>query len=428
MSKLNVLYFGGNHCGVLSTIRKVLGGAWIFCLSALFLSSCTVKTPPHKAVTFMVYMAADNSLSEFALTDIDEMERAHFNNSEANVIVQADQAVYAENPYCRRWEIVADSLYDDQVSSPLIDELGEIDSGDWHSLAAFYNWCVDNYPAERYVLSIWSHGNDWYSYATNPNKFCVDSQSNSFISITEGELELAFRAFDEYPDLVILDACHMQSIEVLSEISPWCNYISGSTDLIPDSGYPYDEIITAVCRALNYDYSAIPDIYVNSYKPGGSQNPTGMLNQAVCASLIETEVFNDEILNSVAEFVVYCLDHPEVFSDLMSARAGCFEYNDLEIDVDLLEFCWKLTDLTNDPELAELAAKLNEELITANNFYNYPAAYAGNLLITFPEISDSETWMNLRNDFYKLNFNQLTNWGELINKIVVPADRELVLH
>ena len=422
MSKLNVLDFGGNHCGGLSTIRKVLGSAGIFCLSVILLSGCAENTPPKKAVTFMVYMAADNSLSEFALADIDEMERAHFNNSDANVIVQVDQAVYAENPYCRRWEIVTDSLYDDQVSSPLIDELGEIDSGDWHSLVTFYNWCVDNYPAERYVLSIWSHGNDWYSYATNPNKFCTDNESSNFISITDGELQQAFRAFKERPDLVVFDACHMQSVEVISEISGYCNYVCGSGDIIPETGFPYAELVTAVCGSIAGEYTSIPELYVESYEPGGSQNPVGALNLAICSSLVETETFNDAILAGISELVIYVLDYPEASIDLMSARAECFEYNDLDIDIDLLEFCWKLSELTANEELWDIAARLNNDLIAANSFYNYPASYAGNLLITFPEAEDFVKWNNLRDDFYLLEFNQLTGWADLMDSIIIADE------
>jgi Clostripain family len=420
--KYLVFAFGGNHCEGLSTIRKVLGSVLIYIISAIVLSSCTVKTPPKKAVTMMVYMAADNSLSEFAMPDIDEMERAGFDNAEANVIVQADQAYYAENAYCRRWEIISDSLYDNQISSPLVDELGEIDSGDWQSLAAFYNWCVHNYPAERYVLSIWAHGNDWYSYPTNPNKFCIDSQSSNFISISGGELQQAFRAFNEKPDLVIFDACHMQSVEVISEISAYCNYVCGSGDIIPETGFPYAELVTAICGSESGDYTSIPDLYVKSYEPGGSQNPVGALNLAICASLVETETFNDAILSGIAELVNYVREHPEAGSDVLLARAECYEYNDLDIDIDLLEFCWKLTELTDNEELGNIAEQLNSDLIAANRFYNYPAGFAGNLLITFPEAEDFVNWQNLRDDFYLLEFNQLTGWAELIDSIIISDE------
>ncbi|MCF7912784.1 MAG: hypothetical protein K9M99_09665 [Candidatus Cloacimonetes bacterium] len=422
MPKLNIWNFKGNHCEGLSTIRKVLFGIWILIISALMLSSCTFTTPPQKAVTFMVYMAADNSLSDFALSDIDEMERAGFNNAEANVIVQADQAYFSEDPWCRRWEIISDSLYDYQISSPVIDELGEIDSGDWQSLVSFYNWCVDKYPAYRYVLAIWSHGNDWYSYPSNPNKFCKDSESGNFISISGGELQQAFRAFDEVPELVILDACHMQSVEVIAEISAYCYFICGSGDVIPNSGFPYTELVTSICGNIDTPFTPLPSLYVESYEPGGSQNPTGSLNQAVCSSLIKSNTFNDAILNNISELVEYCLAHPEVYTDIMSARADCFEYNDLDIDIDLLEFCWKLADQTENADLAEIARNLNSDLIAANSFYNYPAGYAGNLLITFPEISDSATWLDLRNDFYQLNFNQITGWGGLIDRIIISDE------
>ncbi len=400
----------------------------IFIVICLLLSSCTVESPPQKAVTFMVYMAADNSLSDYALADIDEMERSSFDLSQGNVIVQADLSEYNDYPACRRWMIKPDGLYDDQISSPVIDQLGEIDSGDWRSLVKFYNWCIAEFPADRYVLSIWSHGNDWYSYPTNPNKFCPDNESGNFINISAGDLHQAFAALKVNPDLVILDACHMQSAEVISEIIPDCNYICGSTDIVPNSGFPYAEVITEVCDNEFLDYNALPNLFVLSYEPGGSQNPIGAINQEVSASLIKTNVFNDYILSGISQLVDFGLENPEVHNDIMAARAECLEFNDLEIDVDLIQFCSKLSAMTDNQELSEIAAQISSDLIASNDFYNYPAWITGNVLITFPEIADSESWMNLQNDFQLLRFNQFTGWSNLINELMPPVDRQMACH
>ncbi len=400
----------------------------IFIVICLLLSSCTVETPPRKAVTFMVYMAADNSLSEYALADIDEMERSSFDVSRCNVIVQADLSEYDDNPACRRWQIMPDGLYDHQISSPVIGQLGEIDSGDWHSLVSFYNWCITEFPADRYVLSIWSHGNDWYSYPTNPNKFCPDSESGSFFNITAGDLHKAFAGLKENPDLVILDACHMQSVEVISEIIPDCNYICGSTDIVPNSGFPYAEVITEVCNSLFTDYCSLPEFYVSSYEPGGTQNPTGAIHQAVNASLIKTGTFSDSILSRISQLVDFGLENPEVHDDIMAARAECLEFNDLEIDVDLIQLCSKLSAMTDNQELSDIAAQISCDLIASNDFYNYPAWIIGNVLITFPEIADSESWMNLQNDFQLLRFDQFTGWSNLINELIPPVARQIACY
>ncbi|MBN2830237.1 MAG: hypothetical protein JXR56_07950, partial [Candidatus Cloacimonetes bacterium] len=81
--------------------------------------------------TILVYMAADNGLSEAALSDIDEMERATPSGS-VNIIVQADLSdVFNEDGRAYRYKIQHDEV--DEVTSPIVGSLGEIDSGDWRT-------------------------------------------------------------------------------------------------------------------------------------------------------------------------------------------------------------------------------------------------------------------------------------------------------
>lgn len=391
----------------------------VILLAVVLLAGCSEDKPATKALTFMVYMAADNSLSDYALADIDEMERADFDPSEVNVIVQADLSDYAEDPGCYRWLIEPDSLFDYEISSPRIKNLGEIDTGDWQSLVSFYNWCIDKYPAEEYVLSIWSHGNDWYSYPTNPNKFCPDNNSGSFFDIPEGDLQQAFAGFKQNPDLVILDACHMQSIEIISEIYTDCDYVCGSIDVIPNNGFPYAEIITQISRSPK-NYTNLPQLYVNSYLPGGSQNWTGQLNQRVSASLIDCNLFSEQILPALVQFMEIYQNSGS--TDLAVFRRECLEFNDLEIDIDIIQLFSLIEQYGSNSDLTAAAQDLSSQVITANDFYNYPAGVIGNLLVTFPEDDDLSTWEDLRQSYELLEFNQLTGWYDfLYENVILPA-------
>jgi hypothetical protein len=393
-------------------------------LACILLISCSDDRPVKKAVTFMIYMAADNSLSSYAVSDIDEMERSVFDPAQANVIVQADFSLFANDPGSRRWEIIPDGLWDFEVSSPIIENLGEIDSGDWRSLVAFYNWCAAAYPADRFVLSIWSHGNNWYSYPSNPNVFCPDSDSGNNFDIPAGDLQNAFAEFKFKPDLVILDACHMQSIEVISEIYPYCNYICGSPDIIPFSGFPYTEVITEVCDNDKYDYCNLPGLFVASYEPGGSQNLTGSINPRVSASLINSTTFSDEIIPVIQDMISYTELDKQMRDEIITAADNCYKFNDLDIDIDLIDFFVRISENTTNEGLAEITGKIQPQIISANSFYNYPAANIGNLTITITSQDTFHSWLNLRSEYHQLNFDELTNWYNFIYGCF-DLDREL---
>jgi hypothetical protein len=390
-------------------------------LSVLLLFACSDNEKPEGDLTFIVYMAADNSLSEYALLDICQMEMADFDPSRVNVIVQADFLYTEDNPACRRWRILPDGINDEIITSPVIEELGEIDSGDWHSLTDFYNWAVDEYPAQNYVLSIWSHGNDWYSYSSTPNHFCPDHESSSWFDIPGKDLQQAFRHFNCEPDLVILDACNMQSLEVLAEIAGDTDRICSSTDIVPSLGFPYHDILTSLSAdlpaAINYD--VIPHLYVDSYLPFmGSQNYQGEINQPVGASMIKSEVLSDSLLVMIADLVDYALNNtvaPEVF---LAARAQCYEFNDLEMNVDLFQFVSFLMEEEIDSELYNICSGIKALMFINRDYYNYPSYDLANILVTFPETANRESWNNLQEQYRLLDFHLLTGWADFINWLI----------
>jgi len=379
--------------------------------------SCSSEDKDKKALTFLVYMAADNSLTDFVFPDMSQMERANFDPDQVNVIVQADLIYYAEDSSCRRWQIMPDDTYDEIVTSPVIEQMGEIDTGDWYSLKEFYNWGVTNFPAENYILTIWSHGNDWYSYPATPNHFCPDNLSTSWFDIPGKDLQNAFQRFKVKPDLVIMDACHMQSLETVSEMADYANIVCGSTDTVPELGLPYNDVITSLYNDLpnSLNYGDIAQIYVDSYRPGGSQNTLGNITQPINMSVIESSIITGSIQPLVAEFVNYVLENEpdrELFLDI---RSQCYEFNDLSMNIDLFQFVMKLNESDIDVELSDICSRLGELIFSDRDFYNYPSYYVGNIQVTFPKLVDLDNWNNLQDQYHLLDFDIMTNWSGFIN-------------
>ena len=329
----------------------------------IFLIIISCSTKPEKDWTILIYMAADNSLNENALLDIQEMVSAEFSD-ELNVIVQIDHR--NQNPIqdytgAERFKITSGS-------KKKISEIGEIDSGSPESLSDFFDWGLTHYKADHYGAFIWSHGNGWYdSY----NKFCPDNNSASSISIAEHELQQAFANVNHKFDILVFDACNMQCMEVATEIYSYTNFIIGSEEAIKSSGFPYHDILS---QWEEYDDSEnvarmISDSFTNSYFPyTGSQNPEGDLFSFSC-STIQTGKFS-LLLNAMYEKLSLIeIDH----SILSEIRSGCMDFNDPEMDIDIKQF---FTLLQTEIEISEISLAIDNSFIynrayvpSENNFY-----------------------------------------------------------
>jgi hypothetical protein len=370
---------------------------------------------PAAEWTVLVYMAADNGLNDFALSDINEMEASSF-GSGTNVIVQIDESEYSQTPGAHRYKIHHDDL-PNQISSPIVQELGEIDSGDYHSLIDFAEWGFDHYPATHKMLVLWSHGNSWYK--GNATKWiCSDNTSSSAIEVWNGDLKEAISSIPKM-DILLFDACSMQSIEVLNEVYRNCAYVIGSEDLTPATGFPYTEILNTIHNETSPAGLAaeIPNLYVNSYNPGGSQNPDVepipvSCSYAVCSKF---QAFRQQWDTFASEWK----SQAQQFTPI---RNLLHNFNDIEADVDLNEFLVKTIE-QQLPELTGLyadATNLQYSLLDVfpQQFNNeYSDIQAGYATIWFP--ASREAFGGLWHHYGYLDFAE-TGWSAFLNQYNGP--------
>ncbi|MDD4310442.1 MAG: clostripain-related cysteine peptidase, partial [Candidatus Cloacimonetes bacterium] len=206
--------------------------------------------------TVLVYMAADNNLAQQGRLDLNSMESVA-QPAGLNLIVQAD---FPEGAY--RYRITQDNST--AITSPVLSNLGTIDSGNPYTLNNFLRWGYESFPSDRTMLVIWSHGDSWYK---NEGKWiCPDDSAENLISISEGDLAKAFVSIPKL-DVLLFDACSMQGIEVLGEVHSYANYLIGSADLVPVNGFPYETIIPLFEGTIDSILQQIPLLYVESYYP-----------------------------------------------------------------------------------------------------------------------------------------------------------------
>ncbi len=255
------------------------------------------RTECYKDWTILVYMAADNDLTPYALMDLHEMEAGFKGEAAvAGSTLKSDLVVHLDTQgrsKIRRLHIFQSSeVYDPKqtletiqkqgvagIRSPVAAFLPDKKIPEETKLKHFLEWGTKNYPAKHYMVIVWGHGQGWAPAPTPPGPvtsrflnlgdtqldhaltassdktprlekgpfsgrnfggLAFNSTQNSYLGIPSlrNALESVFDA-DHPLDLYASDACLMQMAEVATEISSVTRFITGSTQVQNFLGLPY---------------------------------------------------------------------------------------------------------------------------------------------------------------------------------------------
>lgn len=210
-----------------------------------------------KAWTIMVYMSGDNNLEGQSFQEILEMEKALPDDAEIILLhdrspefstdfddlrgariyrIRKTAASYDMEQY---YQTMNRALLPPQLSSEVIRELGDINMSDPRNLEDFVRFVAENYPAERYALVGWDHGNGWYG-------LMGDETSGDYMTIREYTDAVA-RAAKLLPrkkfDLVMFEMCLMGQLDVLYETRKITDFAVASAPSIPAFGSDYIAIL-----------------------------------------------------------------------------------------------------------------------------------------------------------------------------------------
>jgi len=214
-------------------------------VGALGVSEVMAETMATKDWTIMVFLNADNNLDRFGVSDMNEMEKIG-SSSRVNIIVQIDR----EHGPAKRYYIRKDSS--GSVTSPVIQELGEVNMGDHNELVKFVEWAVKKYPARRYMLDVWNHGAGWKLRYDTPIYRGVSYDDHPWGYITTREMGDACkrikRILGKNLDILGYDCCLMQMASVAYQVMGCVDYHVASEEVEPGDGWRYDTWLKHVVR------------------------------------------------------------------------------------------------------------------------------------------------------------------------------------
>lgn len=228
--------------------------------------------------TVLVYMAAENSLSDFSQEDIDEMMQAIGSiPSNSRLIIYLD-----DTSLPRILSIEEDK--DTMVSRVLYEYPEDLNSSDATTLRQVMEWTVDYYPSNSYGLVMWSHGDAWIPTETPIQRsICIDNERNGYSNkgskMDINDMADALKGFDRF-EFILFDACFMQAVEVAYTLRETTRYIVASPAEIPGPGAPYNTLLKPM-------FSSPLDMedFVNTYYQAYSEDNT----YGVCLSAVDCD-------------------------------------------------------------------------------------------------------------------------------------------
>ncbi|MDR0894507.1 MAG: peptidase C11 [Prevotellaceae bacterium] len=213
----------------------------------LLIASCKHKedepATPQPTRTVLVYVAADNSLSPFANSDLKEMKEgfASVTNSGAHLLIYIDtgsspRLIELQNKKGTVTEVSV-KTYGENRNSVGVTETREVFAD------VFDN---PDYKADSYGLIYWSHGDGWIPNPLPETRWVGQDQStrpSSYMNISDLTAVLSTAP---YFDFILFDACFMSSVEVAYAVRSYTDYYIASPTEIPGPGAMYDRLVPAL--------------------------------------------------------------------------------------------------------------------------------------------------------------------------------------
>ena len=218
--------------------------------------------------TVLVYMAAENRLSDYAYSDLWQMKEGsrRIGNSDA-LLVYVDRSETTELPWLAR---IRNGQLTDSVS---LKDMGISTKNEYASdpdiMRQVLRYAFDRYPAQQdYGLVLWGHSDGWLIEAdsiASRRAYGVDNGQNSKISDIGKWLNVPSleRVLATIPHLkfIMADCCNFMCLESLYELRKVTDYIIGSTSEIPGCGAPYDTVVPALFSTADDFYRTVVDNY-----------------------------------------------------------------------------------------------------------------------------------------------------------------------
>jgi len=294
----------------------------------------------------------------------------------------------------------------------LLEEMGEINMGDDKTLSDFIMYAKNNFPADRYVLSFYSHGFGWMGAC--PDNFLFDF-------LTMDEMQKAILGAGGVDLICFTAPCTMAAFESVYELQACCDVYIGSEE---GSMYLYwMKSMEKIRNLLNFQTELSNfDIGEKIIEFIETDNNDEDKCEYLTMSAIRTDNVNDLTydINVLAE---YLLDNPDYYKIIESI------FNEIERFgagnlLDLYDFCTVLNNSVQDNNLSIILNTIMNSVsfsVMANCHGSFHQNARG-LTIFFPNNFFDNLYLNLYGSpVFDLDFAQHTLWDEMLKYYIINS-------
>lgn len=397
-------------------------------------------THPDPSYVIIEMFGGDNNLSSYVAQDMAEMVAG--SQGHITTIGIAD---YANAP--------ASIVEVGQNGVRVLEEWGEIDTGDPEVLSRFLTRALITYPNARKAIGLYDHGTGVFDETDasenltfrrmasvpraqrsrswpqrrlffpkgkligQPNLRAMlhDDTNGGLLTNMEASrmLEVSFRkaGFNGKVDLIFSDTCLNGMIEVLEQLKAYATCVVGSSDLEPGAGWNYTRwfsMMNASPPSGPEDWAKLAvSAFHDEYLPQPNLYPCTMgafrgVNEI-------TSRFKDLITAAKVE-------GPGGFFVLDQARAGSQGFANRDT-YDIQDFASRIAPIATAPEMKAAAAALSTACDTARIHaiaLGPMVAKSRGLAFWFP--GSSYSFAATRDTYAPLAFNQATGWQDYLSQ------------
>lgn len=218
--------------------------------------------PVEDRSTVLIYMAADNNLSEFATYDLREIKEASKNIANNQTIVVFVDMANSDGTYIARvknGELVDSVAMEEKVSA------------DPAVLEEMLRYTREKYPSKDYGLCLWGHANgmvyrnDTVAYATTRVYGQDTNPLTRWMNIPSMAKAIENGMESEHLRYIFADCCDFSCVEIGYELRHITDYLIASPVEIPNHGAPYHRILPELLSNDEKFYEKAVDAYYDYY-------------------------------------------------------------------------------------------------------------------------------------------------------------------
>lgn len=363
--------------------------------------STSVQPQTTAKWTVLLYSAADNNLTSAMVDDVKEIETVG-SDSYTHIAAQVDQG---GDIGAARYRLEKSSD-PSQISSPVLEDMGQVNMSDPGTLADFIKWGVKTYPAEHYMVIISDHGNGW-------NGAVEDDSHGGWMK--PGDIRQAFEVAQadtgKKIDILGMDACLMANAEFAHEMKDSVDYLVASEQTEGADGWNYSQILNPqLLQNLQARQLMKVDVTPRELAVLGVSSAQAAQDHLPTMTAIDMAKI-PAVTQSVGELgqaIVASEASTETYQNIASATENFWGYSDMG------DFASRLVASPDiDAGVKDAAARVNaaraDAVIAEQHSDQYPGANGLTMEINF--------WNDVSEDYNALKFDQESHWSQAMAKV-----------